>query len=132
VLYQLRLNDRQAALHVAQQAADEPTRRLMEPCLQGVRGAELDAPVAEFLTYWQRHGDSESAYAVAPMLSYCGRPDDALRFIERSVDGNFCSFPALDLDPIWAELRSLPEFQRIRSKAAACHDRFRRMVESQT
>jgi tetratricopeptide (TPR) repeat protein len=129
VLYLLRLNDRQAALHIAQQAADEQTRRLMEPCLQGVRGAALDAPVAEFLTFWQRHGDSESAYAVAPMLSYCGRPEDALRFIERSVDGNFCSFPALDLDPMWAELRSLPEFQRIRSKAMACHDRFRRAVE---
>ena len=36
------------------------------------------------------------------------------------------------VDPIWAELRSLPEFQRIRGKAVACHDRFRRMVESQT
>jgi DNA-binding winged helix-turn-helix (wHTH) protein/tetratricopeptide (TPR) repeat protein len=131
VLYQLRRGDSQAALHSVQQAADEPTRRLMEPCLQGVRGAALDAPVAEFLTFWQRHGDSESAYAVAPMLSYCGRPQDALRFIERAVDGNFCSFPALDLDPVWTELRTLPDFQRIRGKAVACHDRFRRLVEGQ-
>ena len=128
VLYQLRLNDRDAALHVTRQAADDPTRRLMEPCLEGTRGAALDGAVAEFVTHWLRHGDPEGPYGVAPMLAYCGRPQDALRFLERAVDGNFCSFPALDLDPAWTELRSDPEFQRIRSKAMACHERFKRMV----
>jgi tetratricopeptide (TPR) repeat protein len=72
VLYQLRRNDRAAALHVARQAADEPnepTRRLMQPCLEGVSGAALDAPVAEFIKHWQLSGDPETAYAVAPMLA---------------------------------------------------------------
>jgi tetratricopeptide (TPR) repeat protein len=130
VLYHLRQNDRNAALHVTQQAADDPTRRLMEPCLQGARGAALDDAVAAFFTYWQRQGDPESYYAVAPILAYCGRPQHTLRFLERAVDGNFCSFPALDLDPMWSELRAEPEFQRIRTKAQACHDRFRRMVDA--
>ncbi len=130
VLYSLRTKDRDAALHATQQAADDPTRRLMEPCLQGARGAALDNAVAEFIQYWQRHGDPEGPYSVAPMLVYCRRPQDALRFVERSVDGNFCSFPALDLDPIWEGMRDEPEFQRIRGRAMACHDRFRRMVEA--
>ena len=103
----------------------------MQPCLEGVRGAALDEPVAEFVRHWERSGDPEAPYAVAPMLAYCGRPQEALRFVERAVDGSFCSYPALDLDPIWAGLRSDPEFQRIRTKAMACHDRFRRMVEAQ-
>jgi len=130
VLYYLRLNDREAALHVVRQAADEPTRRLMQPCLEGVHGAALDDAVAEFARHWHRGPDPESAYAVAPMLVYCGRPRDALRLVERAVDGNCCSYPALDQDPIWAELRNDSEFQRIRVKAIACHDRFRRMVEA--
>lgn len=130
VLYHLRQNDRSAALHVTQQAADDPTRRLMEPCLEGARGAALDDAVAAFFTYWQRQGDPESYYAVAPILAYCGRPQHTLRFLERAVDGNFCSFPALDLDPMWTELRAEPEFQRIRSKARACNDRFRRIVDA--
>ena len=67
---------------------------------------------------------------IAPMLSFCGRPQEALRFVERGVDGNYCSYPALDLDPIWAGLRNDAEFQRIRTKAMACHERFRRMVEA--
>jgi tetratricopeptide (TPR) repeat protein len=130
VLYHLRSNERDAALHVTRQATPEPTRRLMEPCLEGARGAALDRAVAEFVAYWQRHEDPEMPYAVAPMLVYCGRPQEALRFLERAVEGNFCSFPAFDLDPMWASLRSDPEFQRIRSKGIACHERFRAMVEA--
>jgi tetratricopeptide (TPR) repeat protein len=130
VLYQLRLNDREAALNVTRQAADEPTRQLMQPCLEGASGAALDAPVAAFLERWEGTGDPEASYAVAPMLAFCGRPRDALRFVEHAVDGGFCSYPALDQDPIWAALRDDPEFRRIRAKAQACHDKFRRMVEA--
>ena len=130
VLYQLRLDGRDAALQVTRQAADEPIRRLMEPCLEGVRGAALDAAVAEFVQHWQQSGDPETAYALAPILAYCGRPQEALGFVERAVDRGCCSYPGLDLDPIWAGLRDDPEFQRIRVKAIACHDRFRRMVEA--
>ena len=128
VLYHLRLNDRDAALQVTRQAADEPTRRLMQPCLEGLQGVALDAAVAEFVQHWQRNGDPEALYAVAPMLVACGRPHDAMRLVEGSVETGHCSFPALDLDPIWAGLRADPEFQRIRTKAKACHDRFRQMV----
>lgn len=128
VLYQLRRNDDDAALRVVRQATDDPTRRLMEPCLEGVRGAALDGAVAEFIAYYQRHSDAETPYGVAPMLSHCGRPQEALRLLERSVDGNFCSFPAFDLDPAWTSLRGDAQFQRIRSKGVACHERFRAMV----
>lgn len=130
VLYLLRLNDRAAALHVVRQAADEPITRLMQPCLEGAQGAALDAPVAEFVQHWQRSEDPETAYAIAPILHFCGRTQEALRFVERGVDGGYCSYPALDLDPIWAGLRGDAGFQRIRAKAVKCHERFRRMVEA--
>jgi hypothetical protein len=130
VLYQLRLDGREAALQAARQAADEPTRRFMVSCLEGAQGAALDSLAAGFIQLWQLSDDPETAYAIAPMLVYCGRPREALRFVESGVDGNYCSYPALDLDPIWNGLRADPEFQRIRAKAIACHDRFRRMVDA--
>ena len=130
VLYQLRRNDRDAALQVVLQAADEPITRLMKPCLEGASGAALDAPVEEFVRHWQRSDDPETAYAIAPILSFCGRQKEALDFLARAVDGNYCSFPALDQDPVWSALRGDPEFQRIRAKAMACHDKFRRMVQT--
>jgi hypothetical protein len=61
---------------------------------------------------------------------YCGRPRDALQFLERAVDLGFCVYPSVDLDPIWAPLRNESEFQRIRGKGMACHERFRKMVEA--
>lgn len=130
VLYNLRTGDRIAALRATRQAADDETRQLMEPCLEGKRGAVLDKNVAAFVENWQDTGDPEALYALAPMLIYCGRPQEALRFVERSVDLSFCAFPALDLDPIWAPVRSDPEFQRIRTKAMACHERFRSAIQA--
>jgi len=128
VLYSLRLNDRDTALHVVRQAAEEPTRKLMEPCLEGRRGAELDVPAAEFMQHWGSTTDPENPFAVAPILVYCERPKDALRFLERAVDLGFCVYPYVDLDPIWASLRTDPEFKRIRAKGQACHERFRKIV----
>ena len=130
VLYYMRLDDRAAALRVVRQAADEPTRRLMEPCLEGATDSALDAPVAEFVRLWEGAGDPETAYALAPMLSYCGRPQEALRFVQRAVDGGFCVYPGLDVDPIWASLRNDPRLQRMRDAGKACHERYRRMVQA--
>lgn len=130
VLYYLRLDDRAAALHATRLAETEPTRGLMEPCLAGVQGTALDQPVAEFMRHWQKSEDPETPYAVAPMLVYCGRVPEALRFLERSVDLGFCAYPAVDLDPIWTKLRGDPEFLRIRAKARSCNEAFRRAVES--
>jgi DNA-binding winged helix-turn-helix (wHTH) protein/tetratricopeptide (TPR) repeat protein len=128
VLYHLRRNDAGAALQVTRQTADEPTRRFMEPCLEGARGAMLDTPAVEFLKQWELNGDPEAAYATAPMLAYCGRPDDALRFLERAVESGYCSYPALDLDPAWISLREHRDFPRLRAAAMSCHERFRRVV----
>jgi len=127
VLYNLRTHDRNAALHAVRQAIDDPSRRLLEPCLD-TRGAATDEAVAGFVQHWMQSGDPETPYAIAPMLLACNRPQEALRFVERAVDLGFCAHPALDLDPVWASLRDDREFQRIRGKAVACHDRFRGAV----
>jgi DNA-binding winged helix-turn-helix (wHTH) protein/tetratricopeptide (TPR) repeat protein len=130
VLYQLRRNDSAAALQAARQAADDPTRRFMEPCLQGVRGQALDPAASEFFDNWYKRGDPETGYALAAMLVYCGRAQQAMPLIEWGVDGNYCSYPLFDLDPVWGPARDDPQFQRIRNKGMACHDRFRKAVDA--
>jgi tetratricopeptide (TPR) repeat protein len=129
VLSALRVNDTELALKVTRQAADDVTRGLMQPCLEGARGAALDANVAEFIKDWERSGDPEAHYAIMPMLAYCGRMPEALRFVERAVDGGFCSYPALEQEALLKPLRDDPEFQRIRGKAIACHEKFRAAVQ---
>jgi DNA-binding winged helix-turn-helix (wHTH) protein/tetratricopeptide (TPR) repeat protein len=128
VLYLMRRKDDVAALPIVLRAADEAIKRLMQPCLQGVRGTALDEIVIEYVKHWERSEDPETQYALAAPLAYCGRSQEALSFLERGVDTGYCSMPMLDLDPVWKELHADPEFQRIRTKANACHERFRRMV----
>jgi DNA-binding winged helix-turn-helix (wHTH) protein/tetratricopeptide (TPR) repeat protein len=130
VLYLIRKKDDAAALPIVQRAADELIKQLMEPCLQGVRGAPLDGIVVEYVKHWELSEDPETQYAIAAPLVYCGRPREALRFLERGVDAGYCSFPSLDLDPVWKELHDDPEFQRIRTKAMACHVKVLRAVEA--
>ena len=63
-------------------------------------------------------------------LEHCDRPEQAMPLIEWAVDGNYCSFPMFDLDPVWTKIRDNPDFQRIRAKGKACHEKFRRAVEA--
>ncbi len=130
VLLNLRRGDEPAALEAARRVPpDQHIRRFMEACLEGRRGSELDAAEAAFVGFWSGHRDPELAYALAPMLEYCGRRTAALAFIERAIDQGFCAWPALKSDPAWADLRKDSRFGRIRSDAIACHQRFRAAVE---
>jgi DNA-binding winged helix-turn-helix (wHTH) protein/tetratricopeptide (TPR) repeat protein len=131
VLYLMRRKDDAAALPIVLRAADEEIKRLTQPCLEGARGAAIDgAVVTDYVKHWERSEDPETQYALAAPLAYCGFPREALRFLERGVGLGHCSFPMLDLDPVWKELHADPEFQRIRTKAMACHEKFRRMVDA--
>ena len=47
-----------------------------------------------------------------------------------AVEGNYCSYPAVDRDPLWTELRQDPEFQAIREEAIACRQRFVDFLET--
>jgi hypothetical protein len=47
-----------------------------------------------------------------------------------AVEQNYCSFPALDRDPLWADLREDPGFLEVREEAIACRQRFVDFVES--
>jgi DNA-binding winged helix-turn-helix (wHTH) protein/tetratricopeptide (TPR) repeat protein len=130
VLLHLRRSEDAAALNAARQVPpDDHIRRFTELCLEGRRGEALDAAAAAFVEFWSKHRDPELAYALAPMLEYCGRRDEALAFLERAIDDHFCAWPALDRDPIWRGMRENTVFRQLREDAIACHRRFREAVD---
>ncbi len=69
-------------------------------------------------------GDPEANYLSAANLAYCGQTTAALALLKRAVEGNYCSYPAVDSDVFFAKLRRLPEFARVREEAIACRNRF--------
>jgi len=68
--------------------------------------------------------DPEVKYWNASLQAWCGYHETALRLLETAVEQNYCSWPAVDLDPLWDPLRADAEFLRIREKAMTCHQRY--------
>lgn len=78
--------------------------------------------------------DPEANYLAAANLAYCGQTDQAVKLLKLAVQGNYCSYPAMDVDPFFANLRTRPQFSGIRTAAIACRQNFlsvRRHLEEQ-
>jgi len=93
---------------------------LLVACLQRRPAAEVRA-LAEAM---QPSDDPETNYLSATHLAYCGQSDAALDMLRRAVKGNYCSYPAIESDPFFTNLRAKPEFGEIRSAAIQCQNNF--------
>jgi len=69
-------------------------------------------------------GDPEANYLFAANLAYCGQTTAALALLQRAVESNYCSYPAVDSDVFFAKVRDAPEFAKVRAEAIACQKRF--------
>lgn len=68
--------------------------------------------------------DPEVKYWDAALQAWCGFPERALELLATAVEQNYCSYPAVDRDPLWDGLRDDAEFERIRARAMACRERY--------
>jgi TolB-like protein/tRNA A-37 threonylcarbamoyl transferase component Bud32 len=69
--------------------------------------------------------DPEPKYFSAAAMAFCGQRDIALRLLRRAVEQNYCSYPAMDSDPLFASIRTTPEFAAIRAAGIECQKKFR-------
>jgi len=89
-------------------------------CVQHKPSREIAAMAAAV----QPVDDPEVNYYSAGYLVYCGQTVAAIPFLERSIQGNYCFYPAIDSDPFFTSVRSRPEFAEFRSAAIACQNNF--------
>lgn len=82
------------------------------------------AEVAALAKRIEPDDDPESNYFAASHLAYCGQTTAALQMLRRTVQANYCAYPAMDTDPTFASIRSLPEFAEIRSIGMSCRNSF--------
>lgn len=68
--------------------------------------------------------DPEVDYFFAGHLAYCGQSKAALQMLKVAIERNYCSYPAMDNDPFFNQLRADPQFQKLRFAAMACHNDF--------
>ncbi len=57
-------------------------------------------------------------------MAYCGAGDEALRLLRDAVEHNYCSYPAMDKEPLFDLIRHRPEFAAARSAGIACQKNF--------
>ena len=57
-------------------------------------------------------------------MAFCEDRERALQILRKLVEGNFCGYPAMDRDPMFASIRGTAEFAEIRKMAIACQQRF--------
>jgi tetratricopeptide (TPR) repeat protein len=68
--------------------------------------------------------DPELNYFAAAHLAYCGQTEAAFELLRHAINGNYCSYPALESDPLFASLRARSEYADIRAAGVACQETF--------
>jgi len=85
---------------------------------------ELSKAVAEVETDPVSSRDPELLYRNAEVLAFCQQNDAALRELKRAIQGKYCSYPAMDNDPLFGAIRQRPEFAELRSAGMECQQSF--------
>ncbi len=82
------------------------------------------AEIAALATRIEPDADPETNYFAASHLAYCGQTAAALDLLKRTVKANYCAYPAIETDPMFASIRTQPEYAEIRAAGKACQDNF--------
>ncbi len=124
----LRTRDKTAALAEANKTAQLGYRNvnaeLVRVYLSHPSGADLDKAVAEVEADPVSARDPELMYRNAEALAFCGQSEAALRQLSKAIKGNYCSYPAMDNDPLFDSLRQRSEFAELRQSGIECQINF--------
>jgi serine/threonine protein kinase/tetratricopeptide (TPR) repeat protein len=112
----------QAALEIGSPRAPQWAAKydMLLACVQGKTGPEVETLARAI----RLSADPEENYMSAAHLSYCGQTDAAREMLKRAIEGNYCSYPAMESDPLFANLRSTSEYAAIRAAGRVCQNAF--------
>jgi predicted Ser/Thr protein kinase/TolB-like protein len=68
--------------------------------------------------------DPEMNYFAGAHLAYAGETEPALTMLRAAIGSGYCSYPAMDSDPLWGKVRGSGEFQALRSAGMDCRSQF--------
>ncbi len=114
------------ARQAIQRASGSPLvgRDLLETCFDPQRSSQCHAAAQKAESAALAGTDVEPRYSVGALLSYCGQKDASVRLLRNAIEHNYCSYTALQKDPLLVKLRGTSEFSGLLSAAKACQNRF--------
>jgi len=86
--------------------------------------AELRSAAADLEVEPRSSRDPETLYVNAAVLSFCGQGDAALRQLRKAIEGKYCSYPAIEKDPLFDPIRQRPDFAELRQAGIECQQDF--------
>jgi TolB-like protein len=122
----LRTGDMATAIKLAPIAAQSgfAWAKLVPPCLQQAQPTDVGKIASELEADPRAARDAEPHYRNAAALSFCGQTDAAVRELHNAIAGGYCSYPAMDQDPLLKPIREVPDFQDLRQQGKACQASF--------
>jgi TolB-like protein len=122
----LRIGDRATASKLAPIAAQSgfAWAKLVTRCLEQAPAQELAQITREIEADPRGVRDAEPRYRNAAALSFCGQPEAAARELHNAITGGYCSYPAMENDPLLKPVRELPDFQTLRQQGKECQANF--------
>lgn len=99
-------------------------RDFLLACLQSPPAPELDGIAREVESGVGGTGDPEAIYYQGAILAYCGQKEHAIHVLKLAIHANYCSYEALQSDPLLVNLRATPEFSQLLSAGKECQRRF--------
>jgi len=124
VLVLLREGKREEARAILRERGRVYFSRTVAACLENRPRAEIESLAREEAAAVMKERDPEPKYHSAGHFADCGERETALRLLRKAVEQNYCSYPAMDNDPLLASIRGTPEFAAIRQAGIECQKRF--------
>ena len=114
------------ALQALQRASHSPLsgRDLLQACIDSSQSKTCDEAAHTIEATALAGVDVEPRYSVGALLAYSGRREAAVRLLRNAIEHHYCSYTALQKDPLLAKLRETPEFKRLLTAARSCQDAF--------
>ena len=82
--------------------------------------SDLDRIAQEDTTSLAAEDDPENSYYQGSLLAYAGKKDAALHMLRMAIEQNYCSYSALQSDPLLDKLRTASEFAGLLEAARFC------------
>ena len=120
----LREGQKGEALQKYRNLPQGPLRDVMVACTLGQPLSPENASVIALFDQSMRNRDSEQKFWNASRLSWCGRPELAVRLLRAAVDQDYCAPQAMKMDILLDRASRLPEYPAILQAANECQQKF--------
>ena len=98
--------------------------RALEACYTTPRPAGADRLLEQVEKEAMAFHDPEPRFGQAGLFNFCLGNDFTARLAKASINGGFCAYDYLQMDPLLAEFRKSPQYSGLLAEAKQCRDRF--------